>query len=91
MERGGQADVGGIAWLDWQKFFPIKGWNQLVGHSEGADIRGKHLIVKEGKLVESTEVCSKEKSVSKNYCADTYNRHVAAIENGKVRVEVPEL
>ena len=38
--RGGSARVGGVDWLDWDReFMPINGLNQIVGHSNGAEVR----------------------------------------------------
>ena len=40
--RGGNACVGGVVWLDWNReFVPIPGLNQLVGHSFREDVRVK--------------------------------------------------
>lgn len=34
-DRGGRQKVGGITWCDFDAFIPIKGVNQIVGHSRG--------------------------------------------------------
>jgi hypothetical protein len=40
--RGGPARVGGVDWLDWEtEFIPINGLNQIVGHSNGKEVRVK--------------------------------------------------
>jgi len=42
--RGGTAKRGGLFWLDWDdEFVPLPGIHQLVGHTLGKTIRGRHL------------------------------------------------
>jgi len=42
-ERGGSAKVGGITWLDWRVFVPLKGFNQIVGHTPGRMVRSLNI------------------------------------------------
>lgn len=39
--RGGRSQpVGGLTWLDWEdEFLPVKGLNQIVGHTPGRGVR----------------------------------------------------
>lgn len=32
-DRGGKEEYGGITWMDWRELIPIKGLNQVVGHT----------------------------------------------------------
>lgn len=38
---GGLQRFGGPLWMDWDSLMPIPGINQIVGHSEGDDVREK--------------------------------------------------
>lgn len=40
--RGGHSDYGGILWQDWNEFEPITNFNQIVGHSQGKELRAKY-------------------------------------------------
>ena len=42
--RGGRHGFGGIVWTDWRDMRVVLGINQLVGHSEGYDIRRKTMM-----------------------------------------------
>ena len=41
IDRGGTAITGGITWCDWDNFEPIKGFNQVCGHTQDKNIRIK--------------------------------------------------
>jgi hypothetical protein len=69
-DRGGVAGTGGLIWCDWNNFHAIPHVNQLMGHTGADDIR-----VKKG-------VC--DRSVSNNYCIDTFLKFYAIIEDGEV-------
>lgn len=38
-QPGGIQKFGGPLWMDWNHFMPIKGINQIVGHTSGDDVR----------------------------------------------------
>ncbi len=40
-DRGGQYNFGGVLWCDWERFAPIKGVRQIVGHTVGDSVRWK--------------------------------------------------
>ena len=37
--RGGSAEYGGITWLDYREFTPIKGFSQIFGHTPSLEVR----------------------------------------------------
>lgn len=39
--RGGSDPYGGVVWLDWGDFVPVKGIRQVVGHTKGSSVRYK--------------------------------------------------
>ncbi len=39
VDRGGSQKSGGILWCDWERFKPIPGIRQVVGHTPGAEVR----------------------------------------------------
>jgi hypothetical protein len=41
VDRGGPQRVGGILWCDWERFKPIPGIRQTVGHTPGMEVRYK--------------------------------------------------
>ncbi len=47
---GGIRKYGGPLWMDWENFLPIKGINQIVGHTSGEQVRTV-------KGIESTNHC----------------------------------
>jgi hypothetical protein len=67
--RMGNAYKGGCFWLDWSEFEPLKGINQIVGHTPANEVRRKHLRDDKGNIT------------SRNYCLDTQLRCVGMIEN----------
>ncbi len=38
-DRGGPDRFGGITWQCWSAFRPVKGWNQIVGHTPDTEVR----------------------------------------------------
>lgn len=38
-DRGGPQPIGGPLWLDWDSLVPIRGINQIVGHTPGTEVR----------------------------------------------------
>ncbi len=46
-DRGGPQTVGGILWVDFRSFKPLPGFNQIVGHTEGKEVRS--LITEDSK------------------------------------------
>jgi hypothetical protein len=69
--RGGRADVGGVTWLHWKEFEPIKGLSQIVGHTAS---KNDKVQVKVGEF-------------SINYNLDTHLKSVAIVEDGNVTLE----
>ena len=41
LDREGSQPVGGPLWLDWESLIPIRGINQIVGHTPGSKVREK--------------------------------------------------
>jgi len=41
VDRGGPQKFGGLLWCDWERFKPIQGVRQIVGHTPGAEVRFK--------------------------------------------------
>ena len=40
-DRGGPQSVGGILWCDWERFRPVPGIHQIVGHTPAEHVRYK--------------------------------------------------
>jgi hypothetical protein len=69
--RGGRLPVGGITWLDWNwDFKPIKGLNQIVGHTKSGSVRYNHMP-------------NKSRPDSINICLDTDCRKLGKVIDGK--------
>lgn len=88
--RGGAMSVGGITWCDFEReFIPIRGLNQIVGHTPNRYIRWKNLP-SNGKRVNNmvgheyvpTNEILDNVEASTNICLDTNNYHYS-IWNGK--------
>ncbi len=93
--RGGDADFGGIAWLDFaREFQPIPGIHQLVGHTPAQGVaRGVHLAA-DGSSVRSEHydigvtigsIQQPSHSRSANYCLDCELSMVALLEPSGIR------
>lgn len=39
VDRGGRQKFGGILWCDWERFKPIPGVRQVMGHTPGTEVR----------------------------------------------------
>jgi len=81
-DRGGPQAVGGIIWLDWRSFHPITDLNQLVGHTNGREVRYNHTI----RQSNTSPKKGKGKYLSRNVCIDTHLRHIALIDKGEVEI-----
>jgi hypothetical protein len=90
-DRGGSVRHGGITWGDWSSFGPVKGINQIVGHtphfipeiltqSDKGSVK-RYLV---HQFV--PEKVNMKKLTSINYALDTHSKHYAIIEDGKVDV-----
>ena len=100
ISSGGNAPYGGITWLRWWELQPIKGVNQIVGHTilrEPEIIYGIEPAV--GAPLRNVRVTAtqfnrmppkKDKLCSINWNIDTNNSHFAIIENGEVTIEETE-
>jgi hypothetical protein len=70
--RGGSRPVGGITWLDWDKeFVPILGLNQIVGHTQGRDVRWNPYDFDMDSM---------------NYCIDTGLNHVMLMRDEGIQI-----
>jgi predicted phosphodiesterase len=77
--RGGRQQVGGITWLCWSEFRPIKKVNQIVGHTCCKTVRYKYLP-------------NKKDANSVNVCLDTNLRYLGVLEDGRfTEIENPIL
>ena len=87
-DRGGFHRNGGINWVDWNSFSPVKNINQIVGHTRqripqvrlqntGGGITG-------GDITRFYNKLNTKKYSSINYAMDTETNHYAIIENGVV-------
>jgi hypothetical protein len=87
-DRGGFHRNGGINWVDWNSFSPVKNINQIVGHTRqripqvrlqntGGGISG-------GDITRFYTKLDTKKYSSINYAMDTDTSHYAIIENGVV-------
>lgn len=95
-DRGGIYRHGGINWVDWNSLSPIKGINQIVGHT--IHRVPQVLIQKVGggytkqDITEYYELRSKSSSFEDNYVLsisydiDTHLNHYAVIEDGNVDI-----
>lgn len=88
-DRGGIYRNGGITWVDWDSLSPIKGINQIVGHS--IHRVPQVLVQKVGggyTKQDITEYYNKTPEVylSISYDLDTHLNHYAVIEDGEVDI-----
>jgi hypothetical protein len=90
-DRGGYYKHGGINWVDWESFAPVKHINQIVGHTRH---RVPHILVQQegGGIFQGpiTEYYNSEKKfndpLSINYALDTDSNHYMIIEDGVVSI-----
>lgn len=89
--RGGPQQHGGILWADWQEFGPIKGINQIVGHTphnvpevkvQLGDGVVKYLNAYDWSW--SRDQLLAKTITSLNFALDTHTKHYAIIEDGIV-------
>ncbi|MEM9444004.1 MAG: metallophosphoesterase [Verrucomicrobiota bacterium] len=73
VSRGGKTREGGIIWLDWQLFKPLRNIHQIVGHTVGNDVR-------ERKLEKNGQV------ISWNFCIDCACRYVGVLQDSQFQV-----
>lgn len=88
-DRGGQQSCGGITWVDWRSFAPLKGVNQIVGHTRGRVPRVLAQRSQGGYAnVDIFQHYSHQPKdpLSISYCLDTGLDHYATITNGVVEV-----
>lgn len=91
MDRGGFAKHGGINWVDFRNFAPIKGINQIFGHTPQGKfptilLQKKHGTIKtfSALTIEQQKHNPFEGATSENYALDTHLDHYVIIEDGKV-------
>lgn len=86
--RGGWLPVGGPTWLDWSaEFEHIDDMPQIVGHTQGKDVRTKGTTKAESKVDPNGDITVDLGLMS--YCLDTALRNCAFVdeETGKVTIE----
>lgn len=90
-DRGGSCRYGGITWGDWSSFGPVKGINQIVGHTP--HYIPEILIQRElGNITRHTAdrfyslPINMSKVTSINFALDTHSEHYAIIEDGVVDI-----
>lgn len=91
-DRGGEERYGGILWGDWGSFMPIKGVNQIVGHTPH-NVPEVFLQLEDGTLkrfnvfeYEWNRAKYKNTITSLNYALDTHNEHYMTIDDGVVTI-----
>ncbi|MCB1116272.1 MAG: metallophosphoesterase [Chlamydiia bacterium] len=90
--RGGNYRIGGITWQDFDRdFVPIKGVNQIVGHTPHPQVRAQCLLDDE-EVVECTwdaylGMGNSKELKSLNIALDTHRKYYALIVNGKVQIK----
>ena len=90
-DRGGFNRNGGINWVDWNSFAPVKNINQIVGHTRH---KVPHILVQQrgGGIYEApiTDYYRGNKNfknpLSVNYAIDTDSNHYMVIEDGKIDI-----
>jgi hypothetical protein len=91
-DRGGSVRHGGISWGDWTSFGPVKGINQIVGHTPHvlpevlvqADTGSIKRYIAHHFIMD--ESINRDRITSINYALDTHNKHYIIIEDGKVEI-----
>ena len=87
-DRGGVHRNGGINWVDWNSFSPIKGINQIVGHTRHRipQVRLQNIGggISGGDITNFYSKLATTKYSSINYAMDTDTNHYAIVENGMV-------
>lgn len=90
-DRGGMYPQGGINWVDWRSFAPVKHINQIVGHTRN---KVPHILVQQrgGGIYEGaiTDYYKSNRNFSNplsiNYALDTDSSHYMVIEDGAVSI-----
>lgn len=87
-DRGGFHRFGGINWVDWHSFVPIKDINQIVGHTRQRIpqvlLQNKGGGISGGDITKFYKKLDTKKYTSINYAMDTDSNHYAILENGVV-------
>jgi hypothetical protein len=74
--RGGREMYGGITWQDQREFTPLKGWNQIVGHTPQRNGQPTAYNIKD-----------KDRNIiSRNLFLDTHSQHYAILENNNLTI-----
>lgn len=90
-DRGGDCRYGGMTWCDWRSFAPIKGINQIFGHSPH-NLPEVLIQKKKGDIkryVSNDFYNSKinlKNVTSINFALDTHSKHYAIIEDGVLSI-----
>ena len=97
--RGGSQTTGGLTWLDRNgEFEPVPGFHQVVGHTPGMCVRGRHLDprgatvrteIRKAAVIREVPDSRKGSWQSLNWCLDTRLVHVALIEAGRFEIIRP--
>ena len=74
--RGGSRPFGGLNWLDWnEEFTPIKGINQIVGHTPNRAPTWKYTTQDDVRIKTAPHVVPKFRAdVSYNLCLDSFTK-----------------
>lgn len=87
-DRGGFHRNGGINWVDWNSFSPVKNINQIVGHTRQRipQVRLQNIGggISGGDITNFYNKLDTKKYSSINYAMDTDTNHYAIVENGVV-------
>ena len=96
-DRGGMVRYGGPVWCDYRSFAPIKGINQIFGHTP----QRIPSILTQNKFGSINTFSARDytnrrdsilkNSTSINFCLDTHNQHYVIIENGQVEIYEAQL
>lgn len=90
-DRGGYYPEGGINWVDWNSFVPIKNINQIVGHTRHK-VPQIFIQQQSGGIFKApiTEYYKSNRNfnnpLSANYALDTDSSHYMVIEDGVVNI-----
>jgi hypothetical protein len=94
--RGGKSRVGGLTWLDWDhEFAPIPGVHQIVGHTSGRQIRGRHLRATGSLLAGAAQNLKMQTALrvgfrSINWCLDTGLQSWAVVHADRLELHTCE-
>ncbi len=93
--RGGEQEVGGVIWLDWNyEFEPLPGVNQLIGHTSDPFYVRRMNISNTGEIrrhsfaIDEIEAGSTPEAQSVNWCIDCGLNVFAIVEDAHIDIRV---